>query len=414
MSQCLKNNIHGKLPVVKPEIQLNMVLVGFGKLARQLFMTSASTEQFVTLAGDEIVEKPVRYCVYDNKTGATEKNLNHNYLRFSQFKKEKDASEYLPYAKMPAELVFHKTDINDQNFYESIRADIGGENNYSYIIVGFGDDLVNLDLAEKLTVKIREWGYKNVQVFARIKSKALTQNVASNKNIIFFGNEEDTVYDIDKIIMERFETMAKQRHLSYTKEGRESLTQEKIYAIARSKWYQENGQVQRDSNIYACLSVRSKLNLLGYDCVIGDFDDSKTVKEFMQAYERGDEIVYGSASVDGRKFIKYKNEDFDKLSARKTYAVIEHKRWNANHICWGFVPASKAEIFNDKEKHGKDFSIRRHGCLTTFNGLKQYAQIVSESTGDSLEQVDVIRYDYQIMDEAVWLLHSNGYRLKKL
>ncbi len=402
------------LPIVDKDVNLNMIMIGFGKLNRQILTTSVSTEQFVCLNGNEIVNKPVCYCIYDNYAGITEKNLNHNYSRFEHFIKENDQKEFLPFADLPAKIQLHKTDINDEEFYESVRKDISGENTYSYIIVSFGSDLANLDLAEKLAVKVREWGQKKVKIFVKVRSRELAEKFLTEEQITFFGNESSSVYNVDKIAMQEFELMAKQRHLSYVKEGRENLSNEQILNVAKEKWYKKNSQVQRDSNVYACLSLRGKLNLLGYDFVKGEFDDNETVKNFLHAYQDGDPIKWQEKGVGDRKFIAYNNADFDKISARKIYAVLEHQRWNANHICWGFVPASKKEILNDKFDNGKDFSIRRHGCLTTFEGLKEFRKLVADSSGKDLEQSDVIRYDYQLMDEVVWLLHDNGYKLVKL
>ena len=110
-----------------------------------------------------------------------------------------------------------------------------------------------------------------------------------------------------------------------------------------------------------------------------------------------------------KKRIEYRNEDFSRDSVRKTFAVQEHQRWNACMIAAGIVPSTKAQIA--EENNGKRLDLRRHGCITTFDGLIGFRKIVAERTGRSEEETDVIRYDYQLMDDALWLLGSNGYKI---
>jgi hypothetical protein len=52
--------------------------------------------------------------------------------------------------------------------------------------------------------------------------------------------------------------------------------------------------------------------------------------------------------------------------------------------------------------------MRRHGNLTTFAGLEKFAQIISEREEISVKEADVISYDYQIMDDAYWLITQTG------
>ena len=85
------------------------------------------------------------------------------------------------------------------------------------------------------------------------------------------------------------------------------------------------------------------------------------------------------------------------------------------------MPASKDLIKNEKKfvdggysyTNGKSYLMRRHGNLTTFAGLEEFARIVSKRDDIPLEQADVISYDYQIMDDAYWLLDKSGMKIVK-
>lgn len=81
-------------------------------------------------------------------------------------------------------------------------------------------------------------------------------------------------------------------------------------------------------------------------------------------------------------------------------------------ISGGVVPSTRAQIA-DPQDGGRRLDLRRHGCITTFDGLVEYRKIVAASTGGDEESADVIRYDYQIMDESLWLLAANGYKVVK-
>ena len=59
--------------------------------------------------------------------------------------------------------------------------------------------------------------------------------------------------------------------------------------------------------------------------------------------------------------------------------------------------------------NGKNYALRRHGNLTTFEGLEEFRRMVAERDGRSEEEKDVIKYDYQLMDDAWWLLNKGGY-----
>ena len=90
-------------------------------------------------------------------------------------------------------------------------------------------------------------------------------------------------------------------------------------------------------------------------------------------------------------------------------AIHEHYRWNAFMISKGFVPATKKEIWDDKRKNGKDYTLRQHGNLTTFDGLVAFRKMLAKRDGVDERVKDVIPYDYQLMDDAFWLLTENGF-----
>ena len=83
-----------------------------------------------------------------------------------------------------------------------------------------------------------------------------------NDAIIMFGTNRSCVYNASAILNEKAEKMAKLRHLLYTAEDEQKKHADKVVSIdgknlkdeARDKWYSYK-QFQRESNIFACLSI---------------------------------------------------------------------------------------------------------------------------------------------------------------
>lgn len=463
---------------IRPDVDVNVVMIGFGKTGQQLFLTSVQNNQFMTVKDEKVEHKKVNYFVYDKLESENDKNLNHNYYRFTKEFKSKFSGDgiennrrseeifaklegkesrenYLPLPDDPANVSFKKIDINDTKFYEEIKGNLVPKDEkakkntaaddedvkenpaekekkkaVNSVIIAFGNDLDNLDLAEKIAVKVKEWGLdNNTKIFVKIRDDDLYNNVLKedyekNGEFIVFGSEKDTVYNVDKVVNHEIDVLARRRHVCYESEyAKEGSTAEKIEKDAINKWYGVYAQYKRESNVYACMALRMKLNLMGYDYdKISSLLEDKT-KEFMVFYQQGDEIVY---QLDEKKQIKklqdkpqvdYGTCVFPVNTLRNNLAKQEHERWNAYMICCGFIPASRAEIKDYLLENNKDEfekSYRKHGNLTTYDGLIDFKTLKSETVNKELKDCDVIKYDYQIIDDVEWLLKKRGCKIVKL
>ena len=85
----------------------------------------------------------------------------------------------------------------------------------------------------------------------------------------------------------------------------------------------------------------------------------------------------------------------------------------------GIVPATRQQILGEQvEKNGKlrytngkNYEKQRHGNLTTFEGFIEFRQMVAKRDGCDETERDVIKYDYQLLDDAYWLLHKSGCKI---
>ena len=363
-------------------------------------------------------------------------------------------------------------DINHKDFYNSLRALFSrSKKDMNFLIIGYGSDLENIDLAQKLVEKRGEWGFDNLIIFVKARAYRKEETLLNEENCYFIGNERDIVYDIEKIISDDIEKMAKMRNEVYdleyaiTNEGLvptdESVEENKKQST--EKWHKSKTSQERESSLYACLSIRSKLNLIGLDYVKTEESpkDALTYEEYLKIYAKDDKIdfnSYGNVKANNKPIIKYTLDFKDTL--RKTLAIHEHQRWNSFMISKGTVPSTLYQIFADhngvKFTNGKSYKDRRHGNLTTFEGLVWYRRLLAnrkeiiEAERERLAKeqkidkkkvklderavikpylendayksflekpskfelgFDVIKYDYQLLDDVYWLLSENGYKI---
>ena len=424
--------------LIRKGVKINVALIGFGKTNRQLLLTSVANNQFLSLNDNgEIAFKPVNYYIFDKEHAEKNKNLNHSYYRFkNEFEQkikeqeEGDRDSYLPFPALPAEEKYEKLNVNDPDIYKNIEAALSGSNSFNYVVISYGSDLENVDMAKKIIEKKQEWALENTYIFVRIKDGNDYYDIFNRDDCFMIGEDTQTIYNIEKIVNGRFENMAMMRNRLYALErkitekkqetdddhGAENspVSVEDVYAEADCDWYIRNTQFERESNLYACLSLRSKLHLMGLDYVPENAKGNPNAMEnsdYLDIYAKGDlPVYYDDLFAEGKQIVKY-GLDF-KDSRRKTMAIHEHSRWNSYMLTQGFVPSSKHDILTDGKK-GKNYLLRRHGNLTSFDGLLEFRRMVAKQQGKQEIETDVIKYDYQLLDDAYWLLSKNGYRIVK-
>lgn len=416
---------------VKDNVDINVLMIGFGKTNRQIFLSSVANNQFITAGEKGAKLKQVNYHVFDKEKSENNKNLNHNYYRLKNEMKELNPLDYLPFPDFPANEIYHTLDINDGSFYLDIKKIIKvNPLSVNVIVIAFGDDLENIDMAKRLSAKVDEWDISNCHIFVKCRNQRNCKEFLPNKNCFFIGSDEQ-IYNVNEIKGSDLYDMALKRNAVYDLEfsvkenGGNPISEKEIAVSMRKsleKWYNNKTQAERQSSLYCCLSLRSKLHLLGLDyCELSDEREPITKEQFFKIYAENDmpdTSVY-KTKIDGKDIVYY-NAIF-KESKRKNLAELEHYRWNSFMISKGFIPASKNQILTEtvttdkgtKFTNGKNYKVRRHGNLTTFDGLKTFSDMISKRDGITVQQADVISYDYQILDDAFWLVEKEGFKMVK-
>ncbi len=417
--------------LVKEGVHINVLLLGFGSTNQHIFLTSVANNQFIGDAdGDGAPSlKPVRYYIFDRNAPENNKNLNHGYNRFAHECADVDPNDYLPLPAAPAEETYYFLDINDSSFYDIIMEKTSEERDANFIIIAFGTDLENIDMAQKLVEKRREWGAEGrITIFVKSRGIRKEQSFLEEQGCYFFGDEKEIVYKIDRITDDKLFLMAQMRNEAYDVEYEISqnrdLTVDEAYLREIHKrtirsWHKKS-RLERESSIYCCLSLRSKLHLMGLDyCSAEDARPALTEEEYLSIYAKGDMFVQNADGIEalGKPVVSY-TIDFPQ-SRRRNMAVQEHHRWNSFMISHGIIPATKEQILHEtvlrdgktRYTNGKNYALRRHGNLTTFEGLVTFRQMVAARDGEREDSYDVIKYDYQLLDDAYWFLTANGYKI---
>ncbi|MDE6200325.1 MAG: hypothetical protein K2M47_00385 [Clostridiales bacterium] len=419
--------------LIKDDVDINVCLIGFGPTNRQVFLRTIGDSQFFTKGKNGIEHKKVHYYVYDKAAAYKDKNLNQTYFRYSRefykeyLKRQKDGKktsvdkDFLPLPDYPADDWYNPefadewydaefnditkdskhfkehfciSDINSYDFYDSLKKVVCKGNSYTYIIVAFGEDLENIDLSQKITARLEMWGKSNgAYVFAKVRSDDLVDKEPDG--VKTFGTT-GSVYNIDGIL-NHIKDLALFKSFTY---ARGITAENKDVGEKAVREWMRMGHTQRQSNLYCCLNLRTKLNLLGLDYVPKTKEDANGGhKEFYKKYFGTD----ADAEIEDKRY--QLTRDCDKSiycedSVRTLFAMQEHQRWNANYICSGVIPSCRGDI---ERGCGKDMKKRLvHDNLTTFAGLDEYYR---------LRNSEVRHYDYKIMNFADKILFDAGYKI---
>ena len=420
--------------LIRDDVDLNVLFVGFGKTAQQLFLTSVANNQFLATGLTDPELKQVKYFIFDKNKAENNKNLNHNYYRYKHECSELNPEDYLPLPALPAEETYYHLDVNNCDFYDQIRSVVTrNPKDANFIVVAFGSDLENMDMAQKLLEKRNEWGLDNLVIFVKVRGLRKEETMIEDEGCFFIGNEKDVVYNIDKIMGDSLFEMAQLRNevydLEYDITHTPGIVVDEAYVEnnqkkAKLNWYIAKSPMERESSLYCCLSLRSKLNMMGLDyCKKEDATASAvSEEEYLSIYAGTDvpDISKYNLTANGKPIVSY-SLDFP-VSRRRTMAIHEHLRWNSFMISKGIIPSSREQIATEKivgkdgrERftNGKNYPVRRHGNLTTFEGLVEFRKIVATRDNCSEAKKDVIKYDYQLLDDAYWLLQANDYKIVK-
>lgn len=378
--------------LLKPGFKASFSLVGFGKINRELFSNLVAGNQFAAEDGNgKPIPLQMNYYLYDKNENIYSKDLNYGYFRYEKFYHEKagvDDKEYLPLAPLPANVIpVEDCDINSPVFFESLQKSMyPSDEHLNFVFVSYGEDLENAELAEKIAQLGRDWKIANLEVFVRMKHPRSNRSLVEKSNVHVYG-DEDEVYSLDKILSKTILKLGMLTDTTYqkvSKEGSENANPSIKDMLLGRFWYATRYNIDRISSCYSGINVKNRLGLMNF-CISSSSDKKIVSKdEFDSIYQ-----PQGEDSV-----------------VRKNLMFMEHMRWNAFMICNGYVPSTRDQILDGSK--GKCHEERRHGNLTTYDGLDEFAKILYDKFGGKLEDLDVKKYDAMFMDWCTELSQLAG------
>lgn len=428
----LEKWIDTKTSLIAPDISINTVFLGFGDINKNIYKHLCITDHFISEDGGRLEGHPVNYHIFDNDNAQDDISLNHDFfryknefLRYDEITKKYipvvDTSKYLPLPELSSQDIFHKMNVGSAEFYSDLKNILTGDGiNVTRIIIAIGSDIKNQDIARKVLAKLKDWEIGNTKIFVYLRHK---DEGRLPGDIIPFGDEKKYLYDMSVLEDSMILNFAVNRNRVYAieragKNGK-GINENDIIRMADRNWFKEWPQSKRESNIFASLSVRGKLLMMGLDFE-KKIENRKYLSydEYMRWYA-GDDIPE-TAMINNKKHGSVARRGLEyKASRAQNMAFQEHLRWNAYMMSRGIVPADKETILNEKDNNGKytngnSYEKRHHGNLTDFDGLREFAKMIVKRDGISEEQADVICYDYQILDDAWWILDEMGYGIIRI
>lgn len=379
--------------LLKPDYEIQGVFIGYGKVNAEVYLKCVMNNQFATYQNKQMLAKAVNYHIIEKEQKQYNKKINHTFLRYETSVFNED--EYLPLPEPIQQTTYHQLDINSKAFYEHLEKIFQKEKSATFVFVSIDSDLENLDIILKLKEYINYHNFKHIKLFVRIEDYEAIKDLftidTSLADIVLFGTYEE--YINEEVLFDRSLEKAAIKTAQKYEESRSAKVKQPTFIKPRHNW-NSLSIYKQDSNRYAILSLNFKLNLLGYNL----FDkglESVPLAEFYQFYDPTNERERVNERLSYQLLAPFQTRD--------VLAFLEHLRWNAFHICHGYIPLKKEFI---TLASNKDMKLKLHGCLTTFNGLDLYHEHLikqikdkSLSSDEKYLKVDVKKYDYLLIDD---------------
>jgi len=467
---------------LKSKYKISNIFVGFGSTNKAIFKESIINNQLMNIDYKALVickdAKEQEKLFKNSAIGLFDTIENGTIIkRGAEIMPNPNGNVYLESPSEQNNIIFEKADALSAELYDLIineireNPDQNGKsaifpNNYATVIIALGDNRLSIETALELRQKLYEsdllFGkiedkenpdkeYSRVRIFVKIYEETIladekilnTEEI--NCKIKPFGADEEILTE-EYIIDEKLDTLAK--NIANRYEGSMET------ATATNEW-NTCTQFHRESNRYAAMAIRVKLNLLGFELIDDSEPAPDCIDKFHKRYDKTNtafdlrakrkamekiiklarEKEKGIAIPDEIKNLKIEDKIIDLVernegkfadNARNNLAKLEHQRWNAFYLAndWTKLPIKKIGAGRDGRQNG---AAKQHACITTFDGLIKLREMQKNAEkkdfedkkneikkfieAESLLNADTIRHDFNTMD---FLLDLTGNNLSKM
>ncbi len=439
----LKNAGEREGEVQRP-YSISNIFIGFGKSNKQILKKSVCFNQLLGVDYNAlIIDKDIEKCEKRFKNDAVglfdSVDSKGDIIAYgSELLSNPNRNKYFESPKEKNNIRFINKDALATDFYDAVVEEVRG-NDFVQIVIALGDEKLSIETALELRQKLYERELlkiksaanelDRVKIFVKIKEKSiLTEESVLNdehdidSKIISFG-ANDEILTSDYIINEKLDVIAEKLVNNYLETSRANHDKELPKSNIFTKW-DALTHFKRDSNRDSALSIKMKLNLLGFDLVESDTKtDNKIWDEYYNKYDNEVAKKQREQKNNG-KFVDFIERDENGViidNARNNLAMQEHQRWNAFHIVNGWT---KFEIAKVDAETRQDEKAKQHACLTTFDGLTKLrkkqaeaALLIAKEKGNRLtrdevlSEADTICYDFDLMDFLATTLRNSGFKI---
>ena len=247
---------------------------------------------------------------------------------------------------------FYEVNVHHQDFYELIRTQFKDVN---YIVINLGEDRLNLNTAiylRKVFLQMDQKPIINVMIENEYKNKqvlTLKNERGTEYELYPYGSIKD-LYNVNHIINQKIENLAKGVHLAYSKEDTEFKNYYKI-------------EYNKKSSRASALHIKYKM----YSILKDDYNNVSKIKEALQNKEILDYL-----------------------------AQNEHERWNAYVRSDGYKLASIDQVkgYFPKTNHHVYHLAKMHPTLVPWDELDHVSEEISKIKHQEIDFKDA---DYFIV-----------------
>lgn len=395
VTECLPQDFFDEDTSVKPDKKINVVILGFGELNREVYKQFVMNNQFVTYSNGEYVTFPLNYYIYDENIDSDMWSIDGVKNSLEKLKANREL--YFPLPELPCNTCCIRENPTSRTALEKIAGIIGEENSYTYVIIDVGDVYKNIEIMSG--IRFMTGSDKNYKIILKCESGVM-EGISDG---ICYG-DIDSIFTHEVIVNESLSVIARKINEIYVKMGIDVLEDNPNYNdIVKEKSensWNESSYFNIYSNIYSALNLRLKLHLIGLDYKAdGKGQNPGLIKE---------KYTFG---------IKCKKiEEYFSKSKRNAMLAQEHIRWNTYHLMseWNPLEKDKITVSNPDalppKFTTKDTGRKRHACLTTYSGLGELSAYLARSASTDGKYTPM-NYDYCSNDEM--LILSAGDILKE-
>ncbi|GHU23431.1 hypothetical protein FACS1894172_08230 [Spirochaetia bacterium] len=402
------SNIDTETAHIKTGFDFLHVFIGFGKTNSELLKQS--------IAANQILGVDYRALVIDTDI-KDKKSIFINQCHGIFINREEwDDKKYFPAPHEKYHIDFIECNVLSKEMYGTV-INCVKKVDASAVIVSLENDQSSAETAMEFRQQCYEESIKNVNIFIRAKedSSIIAEDVLNDNTEIkikLFGFE-DEIISLEHIINRDMDILAK--HIAENYSGDTSIEYP-------SKW-DELSNHERESNLYAALSIRIKLNLMGFDLIYDKTENSIQDKNILTEFAHIYELEPSQKLRNEKKYLSYIKRNPDGSianTARNNLARLEHQRWNSYYLVKGWTPLPKDKVSAASRKNPQ---TKKHACITTFEGLDKLTQLQANKKREddpaldyqaALEKYDTMHLDCDQIDCLIGNIANTKYRIVKL